>query len=281
MCFMKWSWNTRMLATQGSWFSSMAISILVKFICKRSNGVVATIGCRGTLDKSPWCCKQCMQDLVDCHIWLIIPSHQRHSYSNDNVWSWFWWPEFLWHPFRTATWWALGTTNSSRSSVSPLGIEHRYRAPWWIIKFCQFHTISCHSSLEVCSTRSAFKSVFSCAFSPSKTALNMGSSLWALAQSITSICTSAWPAVTCTSFSKLRSRMAMAGLCTSAQCATPIAASSRIDLTMSGSSWVVTQLSMSATVLSCPFWYSSLKLNHTRAPTHQWPVALWLGIIIM
>ena len=37
----------------------------------------------------------------------------------------------------------------------------------------------------------------------------------------------------------------------------------------------------SATVLSHPFWYSNLKLNCTRAPTHWWPVASRLGDDIM
>ena len=34
------------------WFSSIVISMLVKSMCKRSKGVVATIGCRGALGKS-------------------------------------------------------------------------------------------------------------------------------------------------------------------------------------------------------------------------------------
>ena len=39
-----------------------------KSTCKRSIGAMATIGCRGTLDKSPSCCKHHMQDLIDCCI---------------------------------------------------------------------------------------------------------------------------------------------------------------------------------------------------------------------
>ena len=162
----------------------MVISILVKSTCKRSSGAVATIGCRGALGKLSSCCKQCMQDLMDCCIWLIIPSHQKCSHSKDKVWSWPWWPASLWHPFRVVTQWALGTTNIGRSLVSPLGIECRYKASWWIIKFCQFHKIHQPSLLEACSARSAFKSVFFCAFNQSKTALDMESSLWASAQSI-------------------------------------------------------------------------------------------------
>ena len=130
--FVKWSWNTRTLATLGSWFSSVVVSMLVTFTCKRSNGVVATIGCRSSLGKSPSCCKQCIQNLMDHCIWLIIPSHQKCSCSKDKVWSWPWWPASLWHPFRVVTQWALGTTKSSRSSVLPLGVESRYKAPWWI-----------------------------------------------------------------------------------------------------------------------------------------------------
>ena len=39
--------------------------------------------------------------------------------------------------------------------------------------------------------------------------------------------------------------------------------------------------STSATVLSCPFWNSNQKLNFARAPTHQWPVASKLGVVII
>ena len=41
-------------------------------------------------------------------------------------------------PIQAATWWALGTTKSRKSSVSPLGVECRDKAPWWIMKFCWF-----------------------------------------------------------------------------------------------------------------------------------------------
>ena len=133
----------------------MVVSMLVKSICRRSNGAVATITCRGTLGKLPSCYRQCMQFLMDCCIWLIIPGQQKCSCSNDKVWSQPWWPASLWHPFKVATRWALGTTNSSKSSVAPLGIECRYKAPWWIKKFCQFCKIIWPSLLEVCSARRA------------------------------------------------------------------------------------------------------------------------------
>ena len=41
-----------MLVTLGDLFSSKVISMLVKSTCKRSRGVVATIGCKGALDKA-------------------------------------------------------------------------------------------------------------------------------------------------------------------------------------------------------------------------------------
>ena len=78
-CFIKWSWNTRTFATLGCLFSSRVISTLVKSTCKRSIRVVATIGCSGTLDKLPSCCKQCAQDLIDCDIWFVMPGHQKCS----------------------------------------------------------------------------------------------------------------------------------------------------------------------------------------------------------
>ena len=189
MCFLKWSLNTRMLATLGSWFSSMVISMLVKFSCKRSKGAVATIGCRGAVDKLPSHCRQCMQDLMDCYILLILPGHQKHSHNNDKLQLQPWWCTSLWNPFKVVTQWALGTTNSSKSSVFPLGIECRYNASCWLTKFCQFCKIIWLSLLEACSTRRAFKSVIFWAFSQSNTALSTGSSYLALAQSIMCICT--------------------------------------------------------------------------------------------
>ena len=96
----------------------------------------------------------------------------------DRVWSHPWWPAFLWHLFKVVTWWALGMTKSRRPLVSTLGIEWLYKAPWWIVKFCWFCKISLPSSLEACSARSAFKSVFFCAFSQFNTVLNIGSPLW-------------------------------------------------------------------------------------------------------
>ena len=187
---LKWSWHTRTFAALAGLFSSRIVSMLVKSTCKRSKGAVVTIGCRGALDKLPSCCKQCVQHLIECHIWLVMPGHQKCSHNRDRVWSHPWSPTSQWHPFKVETQWGLGTTKSRRSSVSPLGIECRYKAPWWMIRFCWFLKISLPSSLEACSARSAFKSVFFCAFSQSNTALNIGSSLWASAQSVTCICTS-------------------------------------------------------------------------------------------
>ena len=149
---------------------------------------------------------------------------------------------------------------SRRYPVSPLGIEHRYRAPWWIRKLCWFHKISWPSSLEVCSARSAFKSVFFCT-SQSNTVLNIRSSFWAATQSVTCICTSVRPALTHTSCSKWQLTLTMAGSWTSAQCADPNATPLKIEFTVSMSSWVVTWLSTSTTVLSLPFWYFQLKIE--------------------
>ena len=199
----------------------MVISMLVKSTCRRSNGAVATIGCRVTLGKLPSCCRQHTQFLMGFCIWLIIPGHQKHSLSNDKVCSWPWWPASVWHPFKVATQWAFGTTNSSKSSVSPLGIECRYKALWWITIFCWFHRIIWPSSLEVCSARRVFKSVLFWVFSQSNTALSTGSSLWASAQSIPCICTSVQPAAIHTSCSKSWSLSTTAGLWTSTQCAVP------------------------------------------------------------
>ena len=126
-----------------------------------------------------------------------------------------------------------------------------------------------------------FKSVLFWAFSQSSTAPSAGSSLWASAQSITCICTNAQPAATHTSCSKWWPLSTMVGSWTSIQCTVPNATLLRIDLTMSGSSQVATQLSTSATVLSHPFWYSNSKLNCTRALTHRWPVASRFSVIIM
>ena len=119
-----------------------------------------------------------------------MPGHQKCSHNKDKVWSCPWWSTSQWHPFKVVTQWALGTTKIRRSLVSPLGVEHRYKTPWWTIEFCPFYKMSLPSLLEVC----AFKSVFFCAFTQSNTVLNIGSSFWASAQSVTCICTSVWPA---------------------------------------------------------------------------------------
>ena len=277
MCFVKWSWNTRMFATLGGLFSSMVASILVKSMCKTSFGAVDTIGCRDTLDKLTSYCKQCVLDLMDFCTWLVIPGHQKYSCSKDSVQSCPWWPTSQWHPFRAVTQCALGTTKSRKSSVSPLGIEHRYKAPWWIVKFGKFCKISLPSLLEVCSARSVLRFVCFCAFSQSNTMANIGFSVWASAKLVTCISTNGWPPVTHTSCSKHWSPSTMARSWILAWCAilkvTPF--------TVSESSWVVTQLSTSSTILSCPFWYYNLKLNHTRAPTYWWPMTSRLGIDIM
>ena len=88
MLHVKWSWNTRTLATLGDLFGSMVISMLVKSTYKRSIGAVDTIGCRDTLSRLPSCCKQCMYRIfMDCCTWLVIPGHQKHSHNSDSVWS--------------------------------------------------------------------------------------------------------------------------------------------------------------------------------------------------
>ena len=84
-CFMKWSWNTKTLETSGDLFSSKVVSMLVKSTCQRPRGAVSTIGCKGASDKLPSCCNQHTQVLIDCQIWLVIPSHQKHSCNRDRV----------------------------------------------------------------------------------------------------------------------------------------------------------------------------------------------------
>ena len=77
MCFMKWSWNTKTLVTLGDWFGSKVVSMLVKSTSRRSRGAVAMMECKGALGRLPSCCKQCVQVLMACHIWLVIPGHQK------------------------------------------------------------------------------------------------------------------------------------------------------------------------------------------------------------
>ena len=169
---------------------------------KRSIGAVDTIGCQGALDNLSSCCKQHVQDFRDFCTWLVIPGHQKCSQKNDKVWLHPWWPASQWNPFRVAAWCTLGTSKSRRSSVSPLGIEHRYKATWWIVKFCQFCKISLPSSLEACSAKSILRFVCFCSFRQSSTVLNIGFSLWALGKLITCISTNGCPAVTRTSHFK-------------------------------------------------------------------------------
>ena len=84
MCFVKWSWNTKTLVTLGDSFGCKVVSMLVKS-CRRSRGAVAMMGCKGALDRLPSCCGQHVQVLMACHIWLVIPGHQKCSCSKDRV----------------------------------------------------------------------------------------------------------------------------------------------------------------------------------------------------
>ena len=136
--FWEKSWKTRIFATLGSLFSSMVISILVKSMCWRSIRVVDTVGCKGTYDKLPPCCKQCIQDFRDFCIWSVIPGHQKHSHNKDSMWSCPQCPASWWYPFGVAMPCALATVKSRMSSALPLGLKHRYKPPWWIVKFCWF-----------------------------------------------------------------------------------------------------------------------------------------------
>ena len=248
-CFVNRSWNTRTLVTLGGLFGSMVILMLVKSTCKRSIGAVDTIRCRGALGRLPSCCKQHVQYFMDCYTWLVIPGHQNHSSNSNRVYSCPWWPISQWHPFKVTTQCALGTMKSRRSSVLPLGVECRYKAPWRIAKFCLLCKIRLPSSLETCSTRSTFKSVFFCAFSQSNTVLNIRSSLWALAQSVTCISTNGCPMAMHTSCSKCWSPSTTARLQTLAQCAIPKATPSRMDFMVSGFKYICCGVVMTLLVL--------------------------------
>ena len=174
----------------------------------------------------------------------------------------------------------LGDHEEQEIFSCSLGHWVQVQGPQWIMKFSQLFRIRLPPLLEVCSARSTSKSVCFCVFSQSNTVLNTGSSLWAPAQSVTCILTNGWPVATHTFCSKYWSPSTMAGLWTLAWCTIPKVTPSRMDFTVSGSSRVVTWLSMLAMVLSCHFWYSNSKLNLARAPTHQWPVSR-LGVSIM
>ena len=242
------------------------------------------IGCRGALDKPPSCCKQkqCTQVLMDCHIWLVIPGHTKCSCNRDRVWSQPWCPASLWHPFRAVTQCTFGTTKSRRSSFLPLGIECRYRAFWWIVKFCWFHKISQPSSLEACSPISVFRSVFVWASNQSRTALSIGSSLVASAQSVMCIWTDMCPAVTWTSCSKSWSPSAMVGSWTSVWCAAP-----RVIPIEDGSHCVWVKVGSNLGSAHLPQCYCIIFGTLTGSWTlqglqpHWWPVALRLGVIMI
>ena len=192
-----------------------------------------------------------------------------------------WCPASQWHPFRAVTLCAFGTMESSKLSFLPLGIEHRYRAFWWVVKFWQFLQINWPSLLEACSPRSLFRSDFFWASNQFNTAFSTESSLCVLAQSVMCISTNTHPVATHTSFSSLLSSLTMAGSQPSVQWVAPRVTPSKMDWMASGLRQVVIWLSTSATVLSNPFWHSNWKLNLARTPTHWWPVMLRLGVVIM
>ena len=278
MCFMKWSWNTKTLVTTGDLFGSIMGSMLVKSTCRRSKEAIATMGHKGAFGKPPSYWRQCVQTLIVCLICLAIPGHQKCSCSKGRVWSQPWCPTSWWHPSRAAVWCAFGTMKSSRSSFSPLDVEHKERAFWRVVKFWQFLHTTWPSLLEACSPMSVLRSVFFWAPSQFNMAFRTGSSFWAAAQSVMCISTCTHPVVTCTSYSTLWSPSTIEGSWLSALWAIPKATPSRMDFMASGSRQVVTWLRVSATVLSHPFWYSNWKLNLARAPSHQWPVASKLGL---
>ena len=149
------------------------------------------------------------------------------------------------------------------------------------MKFSQFLHMIWPSSLEMCSPRSVLRSVFFWTSNQVNSASSTGSSLWAVAQSVTCISTRICSAVMHTSFSMLWSPSTMAGSHPSALWVAPKVTPFRMDDTASGPRQVVIQLSTSAMVLSHPFWYSNWKLNFTRAPTNQWPVASELGVVMI
>ena len=75
-----------MLVTLGDWSGSKVVCmLLMKSTCRRCRGPVAMMGCKGALGKPPACCRQCVQVLMDCHIWLVIPGHQKCSCNKDKV----------------------------------------------------------------------------------------------------------------------------------------------------------------------------------------------------
>ena len=233
----------------------------MKSTYRRSRGAVANIGHKGALGMPPpyWC--QHVQALISCLICLAIPGHQKCSSNKDNVWSQPWCPASQWYPFKAAVQCAFSTMKSNRSSFSHLGMEQRYRMSWRTMKFWWFlHTIQ-PSSLEACSPRSVLRSVFFIASNQHSTASTSESSFWAADQLVTCISTRTHPAATHTSFSFSWSPSTMAGSSPSVLWVAPKVAPSRMDCMASRPRWVVIQPSTSATVLSCPFWYSNQKLN--------------------
>ena len=145
--------------------------------------------------------------------------------------------------------------------------------------FGSFSILFGPSSLEAYSQSSVLRSFFFLASNRHSTASSSGSSLWAAAQSVTCISTRTHPAATCTSFSFSWSPSTTVRV--NRTRVVPKVAPSRTDCTAFGPRQVVIQLSMSATVLSCPFWYSSWKLNFARAQTHRCPVASKFGVVII
>ena len=206
---MKWSWNTRMLTTLGSLFGFIVISILEKSTCKRSIGVVDTIRCRGTLDKLLHAASNVCRTL-----WISAPD-----------WS------FLATRSVPATRTVYGHTLGDLH-LSGTQLEWQHSAPWGPqradLQFCpwalttgtrppdELHnyanscSISLPPSLEACFTRCVLRFVCFCTFSQSSTALNIVSSLWALAQVVTCISTNGQSAVTHTACSKCWSPSTMA-----------------------------------------------------------------------
>ena len=84
-------------------------------------------------------------------------------------------------PIQSGNMMDLGTTKSKISSVSPWALSIGIRHPDKSENSVNSVGSVCLPHLEVCSARSTFKSVCSCAFSQSNTSLNNRTSLWASA----------------------------------------------------------------------------------------------------
>ena len=159
--------------------------MFVKSTCSNSKGAVAMMGCIDALAQVPSCWMHHSQQLMAFCICMAIPGHQNQSCSRYRVCCWPWCPASWWHPFMAATWWAMETTK----------LQNSFHFTSWCVAMVEGSLVECQlfllmkdsfpSSMFALSPSRCFRSCTSWLEIYSIMVLSIGSSCWAITQSVT------------------------------------------------------------------------------------------------